>query len=284
MGCGRVVTSITAELLMTAGIISLMSFFLIGFGEDRVQRIEIPQSGVVPVLVHPLTTTTVLFPYPITGYEGIGFSSSPDQGGDYYLNVVQSRGLVSLGVWNAPSPPRNLQIYGENGVITLLAIPVPDADKSVFQLHLYQPEKNVDSITEEEKSLDSLEHSLKEENSAAEIGEEKNKDSQKREGDVWDWQELRFSIEEVEGLRSINQTRLRLHVTNRSRHVLRINPSQVRVLAGEKLWKADRVQELALAEGESGDCEVWFPFGPQEVPVDSVYRIMLGYQQQEGVR
>lgn len=267
-----------------------MSILCLGFGEDRVQRIEIPESGVVPVLVHPLTTTTVLFPYPITGYEGMGFSGSLEQGGDYYLNVVQSKGLVSLGVWQSPSPPRNLQIYHESGIVTLLAIPTPEAEKSVFQLHLYQAEQNVaertdtrhNSLTDEEKRQEApafrQDHDSVEKNPV-----ERKKEIQQRKRDVWDWQELRFSIVEVEGSHATGQTRLRLQVTNRSRHTLRINPSQVRVLVEEKLWKADRVQDLVLTEGESGYCDLWFPFGPQEVSTDSIYRIMLGYQREEEV-
>lgn len=318
---------------MITGMLSIICAVTLGFADERVQRMTVPDSHVVPVLVHPQTTTTVLFPYPITGYEGIGFSADANHEADYYLSVLPSKGIVTIGVWHSPVPPRNIQIHGRDELVTLLVIPVQEADKSIFQLHLYKaaelaedpvPDHGVNSVkakvsdsaqenpgllpnvefmkqgikirgsgirdsggqTNTIKVHERPETALK--SGTSESGDiglmdklRKPEDKHMRSGDVWDWKDLRFSVDKVYRGSDEESIVLELTIRNRSKQRIHILPRQVKVAVGSQVWTADFIDVSSIDPETLTKCIIEFSVGTQNIPLDAVFRIMLGYQSEE---
>lgn len=241
---------------MITTIISILGIVTCGFAEERVQRMQIPESRVVPVLTHPATTTTVLFPFQLEGYEGIGFSSNPNDGGDYYLNVIKERGIITLSPWELPVPPRNLQIYSGEELVTLLVIPVQDPSQSLFQLRLVEPEKETAVVVP-------VKEDVPEENI--------------RENEWWEWGALRFSLNKVSASREKRQTTLHLQVRNLSSQAVEINPNEVRVQVQGRVWNAVTVESSVILPGETVPCLITLPVGPADIAVDATFLVIPGY-------
>jgi hypothetical protein len=242
---------------------------MFGLGSERVQTFPIPESRVVPVLVHPLSTTTVVFPDALQGVEGIGFSGSPEGGGDYYLNMIPHKGAISLSVWKLPVPPRNLQVYMGDTLVTLLVIPVEDPSASLFQLHLLKsPTRAI--------GLHILEHVHESRDKHSADSNEKTSSS---ESVWWKWGQLEFSILEQHIDKESGRMCIHMMVVNNGEKGVVLDPRQVKAKVNDSVVVADELSVKELQSQQRATVEVKFPAQRDTDAGASSVEVMLGYRE-----
>ncbi len=250
-------------ILYTLGCVLTM----LGLGSERVQTFPIPENRVVPVLVHPLSTTTVVFPDALHGVEGIGFSSASEDGGDYYLNMIPQKGVVSLSAWKLPVPPRNLQVYMGDTLITLLVIPVEDPSASLFQLHLLKsPVTAHTHLQHEDKRV-----------SHNRISAGTGDGDSAKDQVWWKWGQLEFYIVEQRVDGRDGTMCIQLMIINGADRKVFLNPQQVKVKVDDVVAMASYLSVTELPPQRKTLVEMRFPLRVDSISESSVVEVMLGY-------
>lgn len=114
----------------------------------QIKEIELNPDVQHVIYSHPARTTTLQFPYPIEGVDGMGFVFDPvTQAGEYMISHTAGSTFLSIVPIDGNAPPRNLNII-VNGMVIAVAPAITASPTDAYSVVRF-----IDPLLEEQRVL-----------------------------------------------------------------------------------------------------------------------------------